>query len=341
MPLDPSNKSSVADEALQWFALLKSGDAMEADRRQFQLWLDAAALHRQEFEKLKALWTDLDEIRPLVQEELAEMALPPVVPAPRQRSRQFHTWRGGWLSAAVAACLLVVVGAGWWFATRVNVTEYHTAKGEQRSVTLVDGSAIMLNTESRVRTEFSFTHRRVVLQEGEAFFTVSHEKTRPFEVMAGLGVVRDIGTQFLVRRQEKLVTVTVVGGAVEVRAGMDMASSGASARVLTVGEQLSYGGDGKLSAVTSASLVVSTAWMDGKLLFEKRPLSEVVREIGRYQDGEIRILDPAIATLNVSGAFSIHDLDGFLKALERAMPVKVSRINRDLVILEKSPPTSS
>lgn len=335
MASDESDTSSAADQALRWFTLLKSGDAIEDDRRRFQSWIDAEAIHRLEFEKLSGLWADLEGVKPFLQEELARMAFDRAASDISQGPRRGLTRHAAWISSALAACLLVFIGTGWWWASRVDVVEYRTAKGEQRTVTLTDGSTITMNTESRVRTEFSAARRLIVLQQGEALFTVSHEPGRPFDVAAGSGVVCDIGTQFIVRRQTQNVIVTVVEGAVEVRSGPDVSPPGESRQVLTAGQQLSYGQDGRFSAVKSVSLLVSTAWVDGKVLFEGRPLSEVVEEIGRYQDGEIRILDPEIAAINVSGAFNIRDRDGFLKALERAVPVKASRVNQTLVVLER------
>jgi transmembrane sensor len=69
-------------------------------------------------------------------------------------------------------------------------------------------------------------------------------------------------------------------------------------------------------------------------MFEERPLSEAIQEIGRYHAGEIRILDPAIGSLKVNGVFGVDDRDGFLKALERAVPVTVSHVSRNLAVLE-------
>lgn len=334
VPSKPDDGRSVADEALQWFVLLRSGNATRADRRQFNSWITADACRRREFDKLSELWVDLDAAQPVLHDELIRLALE--WKASGKPLRSWHTWRwnsGRW-STAVATLLVVVMAGGWWFANRVEVQEYRTAKGERRSVVMADGSMITMNTDTVLRTELSRSRRAVVLREGEALFAVAHEPARPFEVLPGQGVVRDVGTQFVVRRQDQHVVVTVVEGAVEVQPVQEVASI-ESRRMLTAGEQVSYRHGGPLSQINRVSLAAATAWVEGKVMFEDRPLSEVIHEVGRYQAGEIRILDPHIGALKVSGVFGINDRQGFLTALEQAVPVAVSRVNRNLVIVER------
>ena len=325
---------SAADQALQWFTLLQSGDATGADLRRFRSWLGADALHRQEFETLSTLWGDLDGAKPLLHDELTHVAIDWEAAAHRQGHRIVRSWSPGWISAVLALCLLLIVTGGYWVISP-EVKEYRTAKGEQRTVTLSDGSTITLNTATALTTEISVFRRTVVLREGEAHFAVSHERNRPFEVMAGNGVVRDVGTRFVVRREDEKVMVTVIEGAVDVLHLVKELPREQWQR-LTAGEQVSYEQQRVLSSVEKVSLATSTAWMEGKVIFEERPLSEVVLEIGRYQPGEIRILDPRVETLKVSGVFGVNDREGFLKALERAVPVKFSQVNRELIVLEQT-----
>jgi len=327
---EPPDGSSVADQALQWFVLLQSGHATSADRRKFHEWIGADALRRQEFEQCSKVWRELDSVKPLLCEELSEAARRPV-----SRTVPRRQWA---LSAALTAILVVFVGAGWWITTGFETAEYRTAKGERRTVVLPDGAMMTLNTETVVAIEFSFTKRSLVLREGEALFAVAHADRRPFEVLAGDRVVRDVGTQFVVRRRDQAVAITVVEGAVEVQRVPQEAPVQSWQR-LTAAEQVSYRQGDPLSPVKAVSLGAITAWVEGKAFFEERPLSEVIEEMGRYQEGEVRILDHRVGELKVSGVFSVNDREGFLNALERAVPVTVSHVNRNLVILEQRSPS--
>jgi transmembrane sensor len=95
---------------------------------------------------------------------------------------------------------------------------YETAISQQRTVTLADGSAVQLNTHTRLEVQLSGKLRELHLLEGEALFTVAHDTTRPFEVHVGEAVVRAVGTQFNIRRDVRDTTVSVLEGAVHVSA---------------------------------------------------------------------------------------------------------------------------
>ena len=325
---------SVADQALHWFVRLRSGDATAADRWQFQSWIRSDLSHQQEFEKVSRLWVDLDATKPLFTKELNQVGVDKKLEPHQSRERYAKRWMISGISTALAASLVLFIAGGWWIANRPVVTEYRTAKGEQRTVTLPDGSRMVLNTDTEITTQLSASRRAVILHQGEAFFVVSHGKQGSFEVVAGSGVVRDVGTQFTVRRDPEQVTVRVVKGAVEVQGLSDKADT-EPWRLLKAGDKVSYGERGALSPVEKIDIAASTAWVEGKVLFDQHPLAEVIREIGRYQNGEIRILDSQLNGIKISGVFAVNDREGFLKALEAAIPVNFSRINEGLVILEQ------
>ncbi len=78
-----------------------------------------------------------------------------------------------------------------------------------------------------------------------------------------------------------------------------------------------------------------TGWRHGKLIFDAMPLSDAIQEIARYRSVDIRIADPSLADIKVSGVFSSKDLDAFFQALEHIIPVKIRHINTRLIIVER------
>ncbi len=115
-----------------------------------------------------------------------------------------------------ATALVAVVSAaalGYWY-WRSGV--YSTDFGEQRTLTLEDGSVITLNTESRIRVRLSARERVITLTKGEVFFQVAHDARRPFWVSADGAVVRAVGTQFNIRIAPVDTVVSVVEGVVKV-----------------------------------------------------------------------------------------------------------------------------
>lgn len=338
---NPNGSGSAAEQALQWFVRLRSGAVTSVERRSFDLWLHGDCRHREEFEQCARVWSELDAAKPLLREELASVA-DDWAQAGRLSARDHgggHEWGTGWrwrtarFAAVLGTLLVVLIAGGWWFGAGSEIAEYQTAKGERRTVFLPDGSTVTMNTDTAVAVEFTSAKRSVIVRDGEVLVAVAHGDKRQFDVVSGGRVIRDIGTQFIVRRDNQRVRVTVVEGAVEVQR-FEEGSPDHSWQVLAAGQQLSYEQRGPLSPVSPVSLAVATAWIDGKIVFEDRLLSDVLQEVGRYHAGEIRILDPRVASLKVSGVFGVRDREGFLAALERALPVAASRVTAELIILE-------
>src|SRR5262249_42283613 len=88
--------------------------------------------------------------------------------------------------------------------------------GEQRQLTLEDGSRIFLNTATRVLVRYDKQARRIELKRGEAQFDVARNPQWPFIVRAGDREIRALGPPFVVRYNEHGTAVTLVEGKVSV-----------------------------------------------------------------------------------------------------------------------------
>jgi transmembrane sensor len=331
-----TSPTSTRQQAVQWMVRLRSGEATNADRDRLDVWLAQDPTHRQEFERLTAMWSTLDRAKPLLEMELQEAEA-------RYHggltAGSWHGWRrqGRLLMAGSCVALLVLV-ISWWWALSPKVTHYHTAKGEQRRVTLVDGSSVTLNTASEIIAKFSDQERVVVLDHGEAWFEVSHDEMRPFRVQVANGTVHDIGTQFIVNRSAEKVVVSVVEGIVEVHVAASPGSrTSIRPAVLHHGEQVWYGTDGRVSSVVSFNKSMIGAWREGKLIFQRQPLEQVLAEMSRYRSEEIRIIDPGLKNIPVTGVFNIRDGRSFVQALQDALPIQATWVNPQLVIVERAP----
>jgi transmembrane sensor len=112
--------------------------------------------------------------------------------------------------------------------------------GEQRVVTLGNGSRLSLNTETQVHVEFSSTQRSVGVDDGEALFEVAKAASRPFIVRAGGSEVVALGTVFSVRLSRPIaelgdsLAVTLVEGRVIVRAAAPAAHGLAPAQPISL-----------------------------------------------------------------------------------------------------------
>jgi transmembrane sensor len=216
-------------------------------------------------------------------------------------------------SYVAAACLIVVLLVT--FLLRSPPDNVYVAKhGEQRNVTLADGSHMLVNTESEARVRFDRKVRVVELPRGEAFFEVTKIPSRPFIVRAGNIEVRAVGTKFSVRRDAREVRVVVTEGRVRV----SRMEGSAGSQDLSPGHALSVPAAGQ--TLVPEQLAVNaereTAWASGTVEFENAPLAQVVRELNRYTTKPFVVADPALEEIHLSGRFKVGDMESVQFALK-------------------------
>ncbi|HVY13789.1 MAG TPA: FecR domain-containing protein, partial [Rhodopila sp.] len=192
---------------------------------------------------------------------------------------------------------------------------------------LDDGTRLTLDTASAVDVRYSQTERVVRLRAGRVFFTIAAD-ARPFEVVAGPVVIRDIGTAFSVDRDGDDVRVAVRQG--EVALAPD--GQGAPPRSLRAGEAGGYR-DGRLTAPARIDPQIAFAWLDHHLFFQQRPLWEVVDELRRYYRGWIIIATPALRDLKVSGGYNLDDPVAAVRDLARLSGASLVSVSDRLLIL--------
>jgi ferric-dicitrate binding protein FerR (iron transport regulator) len=219
--------------------------------------------------------------------------------------------------------------------------DVQTAVGERREFELPDGSKAVLGVRSTLRFEPALaTAPRVVHLDGEAFFTVKHDPTRPFRVLASNVVTEDIGTEFSVRAYagEEQVRVAVREGAVAISRRGDpdnvqpiLLGQRDVAVVATAGEP----------KVISDSLVDRLfAWRNGDLVFDNASLAEVASELSRWYDVDIRFADSSLAARHLTSTFKSDPIDDVLRVIGLSAEVRFERRGR-VVTVHAAPRTST
>jgi transmembrane sensor len=206
-----------------------------------------------------------------------------------------------------------------------RMREFTTTRGQIASIYLADGTRVVLAPESRLRVPESIAERnrptgagaaREVTLEGAAYFDVVHDTNRPFSVSTAVGVALDLGTEFEVRAYEsgksaRPMQVTVISGVVSLhRPGSDAEA----VATLRRGDRGTLSGTGKFTLAQNVDLGPTLAWTKGSLVFNHTRVSEVVRELSRWYDLDIRLgddVDPnrqLILTLDNEAAKEAIDL---------------------------------
>jgi transmembrane sensor len=236
-------------------------------------------------------------------------------------------------ATAIAALLLVVVGIvrTQLPAGHAYQTAYQTAIGEQRTVVLADDTRVTLNTATRIVVEYRESERHVLLERGEALFHVAHNSKRPFIVRTGDEQIVDLGTVFDVRHSSQPIVVTLLEGMVWV--GNQAASPGqpAPTTVLVPGQRLTIYGDGA-RLLDRPDTQEAVAWQHGQVSFNDTSLAEAVAELNRYSDVHIRIDDPMLAALRVSGVFAVRNPAQFASAVASLHNLRVMHEGSAIVL---------
>lgn len=316
---------TLADEAIDWLVLLRSGSVSAETRREFDHWLQQDNTHQTAFAEAEALWGSAAKV-------LKETQTVNVPPQRLNASRKIKPIRrSSWnLGLATAASLLLGVWMTWSSLADWMLSDYSTIVGEQKEVVLSDGSSVFLNTDTAISLDLSRELRRVELLKGQAEFRVAKDAARPFEVVAENTTVRALGTVFEVFEQTSgAVDVTVSEHAVSVSLP---GKSGVEPVRVEESERLHYAGHGELKRAEPVNLNRINAWQRGKLIFRDQPLIEVVAELNRYSKAKIVLKGGDIEQLRVSGVFPIDDA-AVLDALQNAFPIRTTRLGPWLVIL--------
>jgi transmembrane sensor len=311
--------SDIDDQALEWVARQSARELEPDEQARFEAWFAAHPRHQGAYLRARAIQHSLGQLtvqhslRPSAEHLKEEReAEPEPVAAPR---------RGFMLSGALAAGL-AAVSAGVLLPRLFGQTEIRTAKGEFRKVPLADQSVATINSASHLEVQMEATRRRILLKQGEAWFDVAKDKTKPFIVEAGAVRVRAVGTAFGVRRHKGGAEVFVTEGVVEVWS--DAGSAGK--RQLVAGEHAYVAQEAAAIEVAAQPDEVERrlAWRDGKLVFQNEPLSEAVADFNRYNTRQIVIADPALARKPLVGQYRIDEPELFADDVRALLNVPVT-----------------
>ncbi|AOE69801.1 glycerol-3-phosphate ABC transporter substrate-binding protein [Pseudomonas fluorescens] len=291
------------DQALDWLIALQCPRA--GQQAEFEAWLARDPAHVHAFGKAQAAWGGAPV-------HSAAVALA----APRKPS----AWRRlqpHWKPLATAAVLLLGLFSFSNLPVRLQA-DHLTVVGERQRLQLDDGSKVLLNTNSAFSSRIEDHQRIARLYQGEAFFEVVPSRGLPLEIDAGpvRASVRD--TAFAVRYLNGEAQVQVQRGDVDLSTTFDDArvrlSAGESIRIGPKG----FGPPAKLDANKDL------AWVQGRLIFENCPMSEVLAELRRYYPGWIVNTNDKLASIAVTGNYRLDQPLDVVRSLAHITSAKLS-----------------
>lgn len=304
--IDPA----LVEEAARWFVLLASGEATADDHAACAGWRAADSRHEAAWQHVSIATARFSDIpRQHAQASVAALT------GTDQRSgrRRFLAQLG------ILGAVGIAARQGWrqsdWSA------DQRTAIGEQRNITLADGSLLRLDTDTAIDIEFSAAARLIRLRRGRIMVATatapasSPAAARPaFLVETAEGRIEALGTQFVVQQESDGTRVTVLQARVAIHA-----SRAAGTPILAAGETARFGRRGIIAQ--DAARPGSTAWIKGILVADDMPLADFVAELARYRSAPLACA-PAVRQWRISGTYPLIDTEDALAAIGRILPVR-------------------
>lgn len=212
-----------------------------------------------------------------------------------------------------------------WNNIPVEQVELNTAYGLISKITLPDGSEVWLNSGSSISYPKRFTkNKRSVQLAGEAYFKVTSDKSNRFDVTTANGLqISAYGTEFNVKayEDEDKIEATLAKGHIEVSEIGQPVS-----RTLRPGEQVTYYKNTSKMEVDKVNLAVETSWKDGKMIFRRANMNEVVQRLARHFNVDIKLEGEELYDYKYSATFTTETLHEVLLLLEKTAPIKCTVI---------------
>ena len=341
--MSTESTQQIEAAAGRWLARRDSDAWSAQDEADLQAWLDESMAHKVAYWRLEDGWEKALRLKALGAGIHSDQPPPPghwnLSPFFQQRaatiSRRRSTFRLGAraLAASLAAVAMLGTTAGYLWQT---AGRFQTSVGSTASVPMPDGSKVTLNTNSVIRLAVNDKERRVELKQGEAFFDVAKDPSRPFVVNAGDKRVVAVGTKFSVRRDlgdSGDIQVVVTEGAVRVESAGSAGTEPMTQQPLTAGSVARTAGHKLLiQHKQSREAEEELSWRTGTLIFRNISLAEAAAEFNRYNERKIVIEDPTAAGLRIAGSFRATNVESFVDIIERGYPVHVDLQKERIVV---------
>lgn len=280
---------------------------------------------------------ELDASEETLKQELAKIKGKNIVPLEQDERTSFRVY---WKAAAVAllvvsAGILMYVKRDYFAKEEIAYTEHYVPKGKLLQLTLSDGSQVWLNSDTKFRYPEKFgSGVREVFLEGEAFFDVSKDPSRPFRILSGGKLTTTVlGTSFNVKAygNDDVNEVAVITGKVSV---VHTTSDNRSSEVLLQ--------PGQKAVLIKAQDLLSreefsdkdhyTSWREGKLIFEDAPVDQVISSLSRYYNIDIKLSSESLETCRVTATFDPMPLEKVMYLLCFTLNAEYTHTGKKYVI---------
>lgn len=189
--------------------------------------------------------------------------------------------------------------------------------GQKSTIFLPDGTKVRLNSGSEITFLSQFTGKeRLVELNGEAFFEVASDPSRPFIVASKEIETIAIGTSFNVKAypEDKEVMVSLASGKVKIKQKHNFEDQSFEL-VLDPGHQAIYNTAKNTIRKTEFNAKRTLSWKDNILYFEDAEWEEIVNQLERWYGVKIAVENEIYEDKLYSGEFNDASLKNVLESL--------------------------
>lgn len=329
MTVDARGKSddalAIRGRAGEWLVAQRSSESWsESDQQALDRWLAESPEHLIAYWRLEAAWNRAQRLSATRGSASASPERP--------HGRDWFAF----LRIPVAAALVVSIGLGAlaylrgadWHAPVMQ--SFATGVGGHKILKLADGTKIELTTSTSVRLAIG-VKREIWLDRGEAYFQVAHDPAHPFVLNVRGQRIVDIGTKFLVRRDNGQVNVMVADGEIRIESN---AAKPQHMPVLVKVNEAAIADTASVAVVKKSrgEMEAALAWRDGSLVFDDTPLRDVAEEFNRYSTTKLTIADERTASITVGGTFPTSGVESFVRVAEHILKLHAKRRGNTVIL---------
>jgi len=307
-----------------------AGEISPEEKKELEKWLKISSENQLFYDKIKRTWEltavqsspplpDIEEEWSTVEKSL-DVAIAKrkkgVTPLFKHIVNNLSTFvEPRYRPAALSAAAVLIFAAAFLIwrnqSSKPYLQEILTQNRQRIQINLPDGSVVHLNCSSSIKFPKRFSNNlRQVTLSGEAFFDVTHNK-KPFIVVTNNAKVTVLGTKFDVRARDEQTRVIVKTG----RVMLGSIKLNNKNVVLSKGQMSQIVGNVSPQPPQNVDVDHLLGWLEGKIVFEKTPLIEIVAELERNYDVTIKLEDPKLSQKTLTATFKNLPIETVLSSI--------------------------
>lgn len=312
------------------------GEVTEEEKKDIIDWIRKDSLHQKEYNRIKAKYIASQILHNTSDQNL------------EKKYQQFKRQRSGSKKLLYAISgLAAILAFSFFYVNKGNISQIisnykaddsdmakvFTIAGDNKTITLPDGSVVTLNAESMLIYNKSFNgNTRTVKLIGEAFFDIKKDSGKPFIVETDKLKIKVLGTSFNVKSYPNDVKIetTLTSGKVEV-----LHENRIQPVTLRPSEKATYHKIENIVSVEKAEPAIVSAWKHGKLIFNKTRLKNVILDFERKYGVNIMVESNSLLQYEFTGTFDNLTLNEALQLLETSSNIRYELKNNEVMLKNK------